>query len=163
MDKELIKTQLYQWMEDFVEKKNPLLNDWAPCPYARQARIDGKIEIVFTEPRKLMEIVEKNLHVLDSKDVLIVCFNHSDIHHELLSATIKLYNSKLMKRDYVILEDHPTDTEMLNSVKMNFGECGLLLVQKLSKLTSASEQIREKGYYDIWSEDNLADVVTWRT
>ena len=162
MDKELIKTQIIQWMEDFVEKPSPMLNGWAPCPFARQARINDKIEIIFTEPRKLMDAVEKNLQVLDSKDVLIVCFNHSDIHYELLSATVKLYNSKLMKRDYVILEDHPSDPEILNGVQMNFGMCGLLLVQKLSKLITASEQLKEKGYYSKWPAENLEAVVNWR-
>lgn len=154
--------QLTQWLVDFVEKPNPLLNNWAPCPFARQARVDGAIEIIFAEPRKLMESVEKNLSVLDHKEVLVVCFNHNEIHHELLSEFVKLYNKKLMKRDYVILEDHPYDPEVLNGVTMNFGRCGLLLVQKLSKLSSASAQLKEKGYYDDWPTENMDAVVTWR-
>jgi hypothetical protein len=31
------KTDIEQWIVDFVEKPNPMLNNWAPCPYARQA------------------------------------------------------------------------------------------------------------------------------
>ena len=162
MNKEQIIEDLTTWMTDFVEKPNPLLNDWAPCPYARQARMTDKIEIVFSEPRKLKDTIEKNLPVLESKDVLIVCFEHEGIHHEILKEVVRLQNAKLAKRDYVILEDHPADPEVLNGVKMNFGKCGLLLVQKLSKLNAASEQLREKGYYDTWPEENLDAVVNWR-
>ena len=162
MNKEQIIEDLTTWMTDFVEKPNPLLNDWAPCPFARQARMTDKIEIVFSEPRKLKDTIEKNLPVLESKDVLIVCFEHEGIHYELLKEVVRLQNAKLAKRDYVILEDHPDDPEILNGVKMNFGKCGLLLVQKLSKLNDASEQLRQKGYYDTWPEENLDAVVNWR-
>ena len=45
---------------------------------------------------------------------------------------------------------------------MNFGKCGLLLVQQLSKLSTPSDQLSEKGYYDDWPQENYADVVAWR-
>ena len=47
LNEEQIVQDLTDWMKDFVEKPNPLLNNWAPCPYARQERITDKIEIVF--------------------------------------------------------------------------------------------------------------------
>jgi hypothetical protein len=45
---------------------------------------------------------------------------------------------------------------------MNFGKCGLLLIQKLSKLNAASEQLKQKGYYDNWPAESLDYVVSWR-
>jgi hypothetical protein len=53
--------------------------------------------------------------------------------------------------------------ENINGAKMNFGLCSLVLVQRLSKLNNASKVLKEKGYYDNWSKENLDDVVTWRT
>jgi len=163
MDKELIKTQLHQWMEDFVEKPSSLLHNWAPCPYARQARLRGNIEIVFSDSFNLVTSVERNLSLLDDKEVIIVCFDHTDISHEYLEDIVKVHNKALMPRDYVILEDHPNTPEILNGVKMNFGKCGLLLVQRLSKLSTASDQLREKGYYDDWPNENYQNVVAWRS
>ena len=163
MDKELIKTQLHQWMEDFVEKPSSLLHNWAPCPYARQARLRGNIEIVFSDSFNLVTSVERNLSLLDDKEVIIVCFDHTDISHEYLEDIVKVHNKALMPRDYVILEDHPNTPEILNGVKMNFGKCGLLLVQRLSKLSTASDQLREKGYYNQWPKENYEDVVAWRS
>ena len=149
-------------MKDFVEKPNPLLNNWAPCPYARQARIADKIAIIFSDHLKLTSTVEKNLPLLEDKDVFIVCFDHTAISADEIGELVNTHNKLLMKKDVVILEDHPDSIEMLNGVEMNFGKCGLLLVQKLSKLSTASDQLRDKGYYDNWPKENYDDVVAWR-
>ena len=67
-----------------------------------------------------------------------------------------------MSKDIVALEDHPDDEEDVNGVKMNFGKCIIILVQRLSKINEASELLKKKGYYDVWSKENLDDVVNWR-
>ncbi len=40
-----MKEQILKWMQDFVEQPNPKLGNWAPCPYARSARINNQITI----------------------------------------------------------------------------------------------------------------------
>jgi hypothetical protein len=67
-----------------------------------------------------------------------------------------------MWQDYVVLEDHPDSEEFINGVKMNFGECGLMILQRLSKLNKAADQLKDKGYYRTWSKENLDQVVHWR-
>jgi hypothetical protein len=61
-----------------------------------------------------------------------------------------------------VLEDHPDSEEFINGVQMNFGKCGLMILQRLSKLNTATTQLKNKGYYDTWSEENLDQVVNWR-
>jgi hypothetical protein len=162
MNEEFIKEQLSEWMVNFIEKPNSLLGNWAPCPYARQARIANKIEVQFTEVSSMFETINEQLSKLEHKDVIIICFDHKRISPEFLQEFVVGTNTMLMKNDYVILEDHPNTPEYVNGVKMNFGHCGLLLLQKLSKLTDASNLLKEKGYYDVWSKHNLNDVVNWR-
>jgi hypothetical protein len=67
-----------------------------------------------------------------------------------------------MYDDYVILEDHPDSIESVSGVRMNFGECGLFVIQKLSKLNEASNKLKSAGYYDYWDQKSLDNVVTWR-
>jgi hypothetical protein len=67
-----------------------------------------------------------------------------------------------MANNYVILEDHPDAPEFVNGVRMNFGYCGLLVLQKLDKINTASDQLRVKGYYDHWNTAALDQVVNWR-
>ena len=81
-----------------------------------------------------------------------------------VSDTVKTFNDNAMKNkvDIVALEDHPDDPEILNGVSMNFGKATLILVQRLTKLNTASKILKKKGYYDNWPEENYDDVVKWR-
>lgn len=163
LDQSHIKKELLKWMEEFVEKPHPSLGGWPPCPYARQARVNNKIEIRFSEPDILAFDVYKSLCKLDEgKEVIIVCFDHTKIGAEFTQELVAALNKELLKTNYVILEDHPDAREYINGVRMNFGHCGLLLVSKLDMLNTASEQLKAKGYYDHWSQENLDEVVTWR-
>ena len=162
MNREHIMLELTSWLVNFVEAPNPLLGDWAPCPYARAARIDNQIEIVFADSKKLDVAVEQALPTLENKDVIIICFDHTQIESITVEKLVETINQKLMPRDYLVLEDHPDRVESVNTVSMNFGKCGLLLVQKLSKLNTASNQLKQKGYYNKWSAESLDYVVSWR-
>lgn len=162
MNQPEIEKLLHAWIVDFVNKPNSLLNNWAPCPYARQALANQKTVTLFSDVDILFDTVEKNLILLEHKDVVIVCFDHTAITADNLVKLVAEHNQNLMPRDYVILEDHPNSIEILNGVQMNFGHCGLLLVSKLSVLNNASVHLRSKGYYDQWPKENLDAVVTWR-
>jgi hypothetical protein len=158
-----IVEKLTKWMTAFVEVPNPKLGNWPPCPYARQARINDKIEIIYSPHDIIPSTVEQNLNKLEDKDAFIVYFDHKMIQPDALAELVKVYNeSFLMPRNYVALEDHPDCVEYVNGVKMNFGECGLLIVSKLDKLNEASDKIRDKGYYKHWSQEELDSVVSWR-
>ena len=158
-----IEKKLTDWMVAFVEQPHPVLGQWAPCPYARQARVTKQIKIVHSNHQRLTATIEQQLPELEYKEVVVVCFDHTKISAQALEKLIKVYNQQvLMARNYVILEDHPDAVELVNGVHMNFGHCGLLVIQKLDKLTTASEQLKSKGYYDTWSQSELDQVVTWR-
>lgn len=163
MNEEQIKKQLFEWMEGFVEKPNSKLGDWPPCPYARQARINNKIEIQFSEIDTLLSYVNNCLPLLEDKEVVVICFDHNRINATTLQEWVNEINdSLLIPKNYVILEDHPNAVEYVNGVKMNFGSCGLLIIQKLNKLNDASMQLQEKGYYNHWDKESLDYVVNWR-
>jgi len=158
MDEQLIRQKLEHWLTNFVEQPNPLLNNWQPCPYARQARISDKIQIIFDSPLEICNYT----HLLNICDVVVLCFDHTKFTASQIELFSKHVNSILIWKDCVVLEDHPTAVELINGVQMNFGECGLMILQKLSKLNAAANQLKEKGYYTTWSQKNLDEVVTWR-
>jgi hypothetical protein len=157
-----ITQDLMIWMQEFVEKPNPALGNWAPCPYARKARIDDQIRITFSEAADLYQTILDSLPGLDQQEVTVICFDHTQIIAEQLESLVQTWNSELMPQNYVILEDHPNSRETVNGIQMNFGKCGLLVLQKLDKLNQASELLRDKGYYDVWCSAELDQVVTWR-
>jgi hypothetical protein len=164
MNQELIKRQLHDWMINFVEKPNPQLGNWAPCPYARKARIENKIVILFADTDKLESVTNLALPTLDAGiEAFAVCFDHTKITPQELEERMQKFNAELMPRNYVVLEDHPDNQEYIAGVRMNFDKCGILLVQHLTQLNEAAAKLKEKGYYDVWSHKNLEYVVNWRT
>ena len=162
MNQSEIVKNLTKWMSEFIEIPNPKLGDWAPCPFARQARINNSISIKFAEIAELTQTVRESIEELKSKEVVVVCFDHNNINPVELQHYVEGMNKTLTAENYVILEDHPRTPEYINGVCMNFGQCGLLIIQKLDKLNNASDQLREKGYYKSWSQNNLDSVVSWR-
>lgn len=157
-----MKDKIVKWMIDFVEKPHPLLSNWAPCPYARKARVDNRIDILESSYATIESDIESNLSRLDDLDVIVFYFDESECSSIELGIRVQEINAKLMVRDYVILEDHPADEELVNGVKMNFGEGVLVLLQRLSKLNDASSKLKAQGYYDHWDTHALNTVVTWR-
>lgn len=162
MNQQDIIEKLNKWMIEFIEVPNPKLGDWAPCPYARQARVNNNISIKFATISELTDVINESIETLSHKEVVIICFDHNFIDPVELQSYVEGMNKTLMPINYVILEDHPLSPEYINGVNMNFGSCGLLLMQKLDKLNSASDQLRDKGYYKHWSKEDLDSVVTWR-
>lgn len=163
INRNYIKEQLTKWMTEFVEVPNPKLGDWAPCPYARAARVNNQIEILFSEPSSLFVDTIACLPTLETKEVVIICFDHNQINPIVLQELVAGINKALMPKNYVVLEDHPDSPEYTNGVKMNFGPCGLFVVQKLDKLNLASNQLKDRGYYHHWDQAALDNVVTWRS
>jgi hypothetical protein len=160
MDQELITQQLYQWMQEFVEQPNEKLNGWAPCPYARQARINDKIAIVFADPTS--DTINHAINSLKDKEAVIIAFDHTLITHTDLTNFIRNKNLELNKQDIIVLRDHPDDPEYINEVKMNFDTCGLLVIQQLSELKKASQFLKSKGYYDCWDTNIYQYMTSWR-
>lgn len=158
MDEAQIQQDLEHWLTNFVEQPNPLLNNWPPCPYARQARLSNKILTVFDSPLEIDQYVNQ----LANYEVVVLCFDHTKFSASQIELFTKHVNSILIWQDCVVLEDHPDSEEFVNGVKMNFGKCGLMILQRLSKLNTAADQLREKGYYTTWSKENLDQVVNWR-
>jgi len=158
MDENLIRQKLQNWMVNFVEKSNKSLNNWPPCPYAKQARLRNQIHIVFDSPLH----VASYTHLLDQFEVIVLCFDHTKFSASQVTLFTQHVNSILVWKDCVVLEDHPNAEELINGVKMNFEECGLMIMQRLSKLNTAADQLRDKGYYETWSKENLDQVVNWR-
>jgi hypothetical protein len=157
-----MEQQLIKWMQEFVEVPHPALGAWAPCPFARQARVNNKIAIVKSDPGNLVNTVEANLQELETKEVVVVWFDHTQVDQVVLASLVQAYNKILMPHNYVVLEDHPDAEEYVNGVKMNFGLAGLLVVQKLDKLNTAADQLKSKGYYNNWDQAALDQVVNWR-
>ena len=152
-----IKNQLLDWMTSFVEQPNPKLGNWAPCPYARAARIKNQISIQLgTNPLIDIERIEWK------QEVYVFMYPTEQYTGQEFEQIAQDLNDIYMPVDIVVLEDHPNLIETINGVHMNFGQCALLIVQRLTELNGAADKLRVNGYYNHWSQSEVDEVVTWR-
>jgi len=151
-----MRSYIEEWIEKFVSVHNDALNS-IPCPYAKAALIK------YHETEDVGQSLSNTLNNWsDDAHVVVIYTATSNYTPEELKTIVKDFNKVSMREDIVALEDHPDDEEIINGVKMNFGKCILILVQRLSVINRKSEWLKEQGYYDNWSEENLDDVVNWR-
>jgi hypothetical protein len=153
-----------KWMKEFVEKEHPVFAGLPPCPYARQARLQGRVQMIHmtsAEPdSNCWHHIERTN--FEETDALILILDPKRWTLKYTHDVVDQLNSVFMPKDVVVLEDHPRQKEEIHGVIVNNGRYILLLCQRLSTLNRFSEVLKKKGYYDQWSKKNIADVVTWR-
>jgi hypothetical protein len=158
LTQELVTSALIKWMEEFVEVPHPSLGGWPPCPFARQARLSKNIDIRSgTDPyNDCTSLIDYDW----TREVVVFWYDYID--PELFLDSVNRANSVLLEKDIVALEDHPDTEEIIAGVKMNFGLCPIIVLQKNSKLNIAADQLKEKGYYHTWTQKDVDKIVTWR-
>lgn len=156
-----MKAEIQQWIEEFVSVHNEQLQQ-IPCPYAKQALIRKTIQYVPSTKITLVNKLETIAYLWDDRYEVAIFYIEDEITPEELSEVVDNFNRRFMPRDFVVLDDHPDDPEVLNGVTMNFGKAPLILLQRLSKINWAGDQLKKRGYYDNWPKENYDDVVAWR-
>lgn len=147
------KLDIEQWIVDFVEKPTPLLNGWAPCPYARQARFSKKVDI----RQGCYNPIDDLKHVvMNDFDVVALVYGPerwpADEFNQLVNTANLVY---LSSQGLIALADHPDDAELVNGVVMNQGTYAIVFVQDLAKLNQFARVLGNKGFYNGWDEEYL--------
>lgn len=150
------------WIDEFVTQPNSDLNNFPPCPYAKQAILDNKVVYDLANVDIDLFLIKKA--ELWNEDVDVCVIFVPGVSSQELSKLVEGINKRyLMGNNFVALEDHPDDEENINGVIMNNGKYPIVLMQRLSKIQMFSGILKKKGYYDVWTKENLDDVVNWRT
>ena len=163
--KKLTPTQrVKSWISRFVTKPNPVFGNLPPCPFARKAIIDDKVEFVELNGTADWRTIYQMIWNFDfeHKDVLCII---ADPDQYTAKETVKIanrLNEYFMRNDVVVLEDHPKIKERVKTVKLNNGHYILFLVQRLSKLNRYAEMLEKGPYYKNWSRSYLESVKGFR-
>ena len=152
---ETVKQDIEQWIENFVEVPHPSLGGWAPCPYARKARLDRDFEVrLGLAP--IHDLIKISKTGIEGKGVIAIAYDPDHYTHEEFSSALDIANREfLLPNDLLALEDHPNDPEIVNGIAMNQGTYALALVQSLSDLNEKARLVAKAGFYDTWPEEYL--------
>lgn len=157
-----VRRDILHWIETFVEKSNDKLEGWPPCPFARKARLENKVDIRLGSDIET-DLININDEWDDKFDVVIFAYDPELYSVEETQDTVdKLNHAILLPNDLLCLDDHPADIEEVNGVRMNQGTYMLLLCQRFSKVNDASSDLKAQGYYKLWTKEYYDRVVGWR-
>jgi hypothetical protein len=162
LDLATVTADINRWIETFVEVPHPSLDNWAPCPYARQARLNQEYEIrLGSSPG--YDLVTVAQTGLGNQKVVVVVYDTADISANELEHYTDYYNRLwLIGQNLLALTDHPGDPEEVNGVAMNQGQYALLLIQSLSDLNEKAQLLGSKGFYKNWPETYARSVFAHR-
>ena len=159
---DIVQYEIERWIETFVEVPHPALGGWAPCPYARKARLDRDFEVrLGLSP--LHDLIKISKEGLGGKSVVVIAYDPNHFIHESFSKDLEIANKEfLLPNNLLVLEDHPGDPEIVNGISMNHGTYALALVQSLSDLNHKAKLVAKKGFYKEWPEEYLTTVFQHR-
>jgi hypothetical protein len=101
---------------------------------------------------------------MGTHEVVIYAYNPAEWPYLRFHTAVQDANTEfLLSQDILALEDHPDSVEDVNGVIMNQGQYALILVQSLSKLNTAANQMGAKGFYHTWPEEYLTELFEHRT
>lgn len=156
-----VQQDITRWITTFVETAHPALNGWPPCPYARQARIQGTVDIrVGTDPSQdLQQFVDTGMGQFE---VVVLVYDAAAWPLDKFRLNWMPRLPDTQAAGLYILEDHPAEPETVNGVEMNQGQYAILFVQSRDKLEAAARQLATKGYYHNWPKDYLTGLFEGR-
>tara|TARA_R110002111_G_scaffold58824_1_gene99356 strand:+ start:778 stop:1311 length:534 start_codon:yes stop_codon:yes gene_type:complete len=164
-----ITEEIFEWSENFVEKKSKKLGGWILCPYARKARLSGKVEVV--EVKKANDFLDKltvaaRTFKEQNKDLIVVACSDFELDAYELVCYVEALNHTFVRDDVYLMPFHPYDdseeVEFLEDNLETENEFFMVLIQLFSKLEEASENLNKQGYYDNWDEEYYKDTVLKR-
>jgi hypothetical protein len=149
-----------KWIEEFVTQPNAVFGNMPPCPYARQAILQDRVtihELTHQEPDSNIWTRIENTN-FDHKDVVVIVADKKRWTLNECHRVVEQLNQTFAHQDIIVMEDHPRQEESVKGVSLNNGRYCLLLIQRRSKLMSASRQLEKTDYYKNWSKKQLALV-----
>lgn len=162
MDIETVTADILSWSERFVEQPHPVLGGWPPCPFARQARLNNRVQVLLgTDP--YFDLRLRSRWGMYNFDVIAYVYDPAEWPYERFHVMIEAAQSEfLLPHDLIALEDHPDSVEDVNGVIMNQGQYAIVFVQSLSKLNDAAGQLASKDFYHGWPDTYLTDLFNHR-
>jgi hypothetical protein len=160
MNFEQAHKDITNWVVNFVEVAHPALNNWPPCPYARRARLDGRLDI---RPGETDPYTDCRAVLMGNFDVIAYVYDPADITADAFNSQISALNRGfLVPRSLLALADHPDYPEQILGVTMNQGNWAICFIQNLDKLNDHARMLARQGYYHNWPEEYLSELFEQR-
>ncbi len=158
---------MVEYMNEFLEKPHPIFGDLPICPFARKARLDGRIlykvyrfwEHTDLNPDSPVIRIINEFSQQECYEVLLV------IHPEKQAMTplamqqfINCLNEKISTTGLVAFGSHPDDDFNIQGVYTRKEPFLNFTVQSQQLVKEASDSLLKTDYYKNWTLENLRYV-----
>jgi len=153
-------SEIEEWIK-YIQMPRTELGNYSVCPYARTAQNKYTVtECTLDQIEKLVSIC----NIVDNKLCIFYLPNYEEYTIEALEQKTLYLNEQYLHLNKVVLDSDPRNPFSLNGVVTTFPNCYLWIVQPLDDLTEKSDKLKvSTNYYDYWTQEQLNEVVTWRT
>lgn len=165
-DEQKIIEEMLQYICNTLEQSHAAFGDLPICPFARQTRLNDKIQF-FVYPFDFNDIVIDSLLTTtinqfsrtQTSDVLVIIH---PIREALDLLTFDRYlaqlNEHLQSSQLIAFGGHPQDLFNIGGVLTRQDPYINFVVQSASELKQATQQLLKTRYYDRWSATNLRKI-----
>lgn len=157
----MIRNKILTWFDSIITPREEL-GGMAICPYAKLATLSKAYNIQDTTIENIHDDIQL-CDVVKYKVCIFILTDWEVYDVDMLSSITKKLNEHFNSNDKVILDNDPRMPFVLNGVTTSFEHNYLWVVQSLSDLNQKSESLKNTNYYSFWTQEQLDDVVTWRT
>jgi len=156
------KSFLTDWVLKFLDVPQRVLNDIAPCPYAKHAIINGKVNFVLGSDNVIQDMLIISANWEEQYEGIVLIYSPDKNVNEFIDSVNYVNEMYYQNCGLIALEDHPQIQENICNINFNNKKYAIIIVQKAEKLRNASEILNKRGYYKNWSTQDLDNVVNWR-
>ena len=134
---------ILNWIKE-VSQVRPELNGFAICPFASNAKY------------KIIECsVEEILPIEGYQVIIYIIEDYFDL--STVQFWANFYNERY--ENWKFFEDCGSYKTYIQGIQTNNGKYNLILAQPTQKLRQFREKLAKTGYYDLWDEEYLKEIL----
>jgi hypothetical protein len=149
------KNDIEEWIDNFLSVPHKAFADMPPCPYAKKAWMDKKVQVEISTSRDLDDDIKKTLANFPvDKDIIVFLLDPREISPEGLEVVSKTYSTD----KWLLMEDHPEGYEEVHDLCLNNGKYAIIFCNRREILENAREELKKTHYYDKFDPEYKEEV-----
>lgn len=158
--------QMAAYLRDVIEQPHPAFGGLPICPFARKARLAGRISYqiyafgttAVAEDATLLRMIEDFCQSGQLDLMLVIHPIYDALTLQQVQAFTAALNHHLAERQLIVFDGHPLDEFQIQGVYTRQAPLIHLTVQTHQSVQQAADLLRRTAYYDSWSPAQLAYV-----
>jgi hypothetical protein len=164
--KQQVEQDIWDWITNFIEATNSFYNyKFPPCPYAKAARLKGLVDVVAYESGSVTSWIQTHIDqlILDNQfDVRVMVFPAHVRWFFHVHWHVQQLNKTIISKDFYAQYGRAVQTASRYPGLFSGQPYFIVIVNRLTPVLDGHKSLMSTDYYDPWSQQHFADVVTRR-